>query len=62
MKIKTKLTLGIGLLFALIILLGGVSAWYINLLKGDTENILVDNYNTLEFTSGMLASLEANNN
>ncbi len=61
-KIKTKLTLGIGLLFALIILLGGVSAWYINLLKGDTENILVDNYNTLEFTSGMLASLEVNNN
>lgn len=61
-KIKTKLTLGIGLLFALIILLGGVSAWYINLLKSDTENILVDNYNTLEYTSGMLASLEANNN
>ena len=60
-KIKTKLTLGIGLLFALIILLGAVSAHYVNLLKSDTENILRANYNTLEYTGKMLVYLDSNN-
>lgn len=58
MKIKTKLTLGIGLLFLLIILFGVVSSIYINVLKSDTENILSANYNTLEYTHGMLESFE----
>ena len=60
-KIKTKLTLGIGLLFALIIILGAVSARYVNLLKSDTENILRANYNTLEYTGKMLVYLDSNN-
>lgn len=58
MKIKTKLTLGVGLLFLLIILLSAVGAWYINALKSDTENILVANYNSLEYSRFMLSSLE----
>jgi two-component system, NtrC family, sensor histidine kinase KinB len=58
MKIKTKLTLGVGLLFLLIILLGAVGAIYINELKSDTENILVANYNTLEYSRNMLTALE----
>ncbi len=58
MKIKTKLTLGVGLLFLLIILLGVVGAKYINALKSDTENILVANYKTLEYTRNMLSALE----
>ena len=58
MKIKTKLTLGVGLLFILIILLSLVGARYINALKNDTENILVANYKTLEYTRNMLVSLE----
>ena len=41
MKIKTKLTLGVGLLFILIILLSLVGAFNINALKSDTENILM---------------------
>ncbi|MBK6862000.1 MAG: HAMP domain-containing protein [Saprospiraceae bacterium] len=58
MRIKTKLTLGVGLLFFLIILLSLVGARYINDLKNDTENILVANYNTLEYSRNMLVSLE----
>ncbi len=58
MKIKTKLTLGVGLLFILIILLSSVGAVYINALKSDTENILVANYNSLEHARFMLSSLE----
>jgi two-component system, NtrC family, sensor histidine kinase KinB len=57
-KIKTKLTLGVGLLFLLIILLSLVGAKYINELKTDTENILVANYNSLEYSRNMLTALE----
>lgn len=58
MKIKTKLTLGVGLLFLLIILLSAVGAKYINELKLDTENILVANYNSLEYSRNMLSAIE----
>lgn len=58
MKIKTKLTLGVGLLFILIILLSVVGTSYINALKSDTENILVANYNTLEYGRNMLIALD----
>jgi signal transduction histidine kinase len=62
MKIKTKLTLGVGLLFLLIILLSLVGTTYVNALKNDTENILVSNYNTLEYSRNMLIALEENSN
>lgn len=58
MKIKTKLTFGVGLLFCLIILLAGVSIRYINDLKKDTNNILISNYNTLEYSRNMLLALD----
>jgi len=54
MKIKTQLTLGIGLLFSLIILLSIVSIQKINGLSKDTENILKENYNTLDYCRNML--------
>ncbi len=59
MRIKTKLTLGVGLLFILIILLGSVGASYIHSLKKDTENILHDNYNSLLYAKTMLQTLDA---
>lgn len=49
MKLKTKLTLGVGLLFLLIVLLSVIGALYINKLKSDTEKILTANYNSLEY-------------
>ncbi|NBA88976.1 HAMP domain-containing protein [Emticicia sp. CRIBPO] len=58
MKIRTKLTLGVGLLFILITLLTFVGARYINALKNDTENILKANYNTLEYSRNILIALD----
>lgn len=58
MKIKTRLTFGVGLLFILIILLAGVSTKYVNSLKNDTKNILTANYNTLEYGRNMLLALD----
>lgn len=58
MKIKTKLNFGVGLLFLMIIVLAVISGWYINQLKKDTNNILIANYNTLEYSRDMLLTLE----
>lgn len=59
MKIKAKLLLGIGLLFAMIALLTALSSIFINKLSGDTKNILVANYNTLDYSRKMLIALNA---
>lgn len=58
MKIKTKLNIGVGLLFVMILLLAVISGWYINQLKKETGNILEANYNTLEYSRNMLLALE----
>lgn len=57
MKIKTKLILGIGLLFLLITLSSIVGITYINKLKSDANNILIDNFNSLQYAKNMLAAL-----
>ena len=58
MRIKTKLNLGVGLLFLMIIILSLVSAYSVFLIKADTENILKANYNTLEYSRNMILSLD----
>lgn len=58
MKIKTKLTSGIGLLFIIIVLLGALAISYIHKLSDDTQNILADNYNSLDYAKGMLHALD----
>lgn len=58
MKLKTKLTLGVGLLFLLIVLLSVIGSVYINKLKSDTEKILTANYNSLEFSKNMFLALD----
>ena len=58
MKIKTKLILAVGLLFILIIFLALVGTLNINRLKSETENILLANYNTLEYGRNMLKALD----
>jgi len=58
MNIKTKLLSGVGLLFALILVLAATSVYYVNALKRDTHNILVDNYNTLEYGRSMLLAID----
>ena len=58
MKIKPKLRLSLGLLFLLILLQSLVASRYVYKLKDDTANILVDNYNTLEFARNMMLALD----
>lgn len=58
MKIKAKLNLGVGLLFALIILLALVSIRQVYVLAADSKNILTANYNSLEYARNMLQALE----
>ena len=58
LKIKTKLRYGIGLLFAMIVLLGGISVKNISDMSADTRNILADNYNSLLYSRRMLDALE----
>lgn len=57
MKIKTKLFLGVGLLFAMIALVTILSATYVNKLSGEAKNILADNYNTIDYCRRMLNAL-----
>ena len=58
MKIKTKLTLGVGLLFLMIVLLSVVSAINIYKQKSDIEKILIANYNSLEYSKNMMLALD----
>ena len=58
MRTKEKRTFGVGVLFLLIVLLAGVSTYYVNSLKKDTKNILLANYNTLEYGRNMLLALD----
>lgn len=58
LKIKTKLTFGLGLLLVAIVLLGGLSLKNVNDIASDTRNILSDNYNSLLYSRRMLDALE----
>lgn len=58
MKIKTKLRLGIGLLFAMITVLAVVGIRQVSLLSADARNILIANHNSLEYTRQMLRALD----
>ena len=57
MKIQRRITLGIGILFAMILLLGIQSVSYVRQLSRATGTILADNYNSLQYAGGMLQSL-----
>jgi two-component system, NtrC family, sensor histidine kinase KinB len=58
MKIKTKLFLGIGLLFLMISALTIIGTVNIDSLKNDTDNILSANYNSLDYCRNMLFVLD----
>lgn len=57
MKIKTKIALTIGLLLAIITLLGYFTAYTTENVKRNTENILVANYNSVKYAQKMLWAL-----
>ncbi|MVZ65265.1 HAMP domain-containing protein [Sphingobacterium sp. DK4209] len=58
MKIKTKLNIGIGLLFLMILMLAFSSTWYVSALKKDGENILAANYLSVEYARNMLEAAD----
>lgn len=60
MKIKIKLFLGLGILFTMIALLTILSTVFVNRLSADTKNILVANYNTIDYSRKMLIALNNN--
>lgn len=57
MKIRSKLTYSIGSLLLVIIFLGLFSSHNISQMKRDTENILVDNYNSVSYAQKMQSAL-----
>lgn len=50
MKIKTKLRLGFGFLFVVVIFFGAISLYYINDISKSSKIILKDNYESLKYT------------
>lgn len=58
MKVKTKLLLGVGTLFLMIVALAAIGSFYINKSKNDTKNILVANYNSLIYSKKMIQALD----
>jgi signal transduction histidine kinase len=57
MRIKKKISFGIGLLFSLILILAVVSVEQINSLASDSENILKNNHQTVVYVKEMLRAL-----
>lgn len=58
MRIKTKLRLGVGLLFFMIVLLVALAVRQVHVIADDTENILVANYNSLDYSRNMMKELD----
>ncbi len=59
MKIKTKLRLGFGFLFAVVIFFGSLSLFYVNEIAKSSRVILKDNYETLRYVREMRQVLDA---
>lgn len=61
MKIKTKLRLGFGFLFVVVLFFGGSSMYYLNKIAGSAKVILKDNYESLNYTAEMRRILDEGN-
>lgn len=59
MKIRTKLTLSVGFLFLLILILVVVGVKYTNKTADETQAILADNYNSVEYSRNMFMVLDS---
>lgn len=58
MSIKTKVAWGVTFLFALILAIGGLGLYYLHSLARSSQQILVDNYESMEYAHQILAACE----
>ncbi len=58
MKLKTKLSLGLSFLFAVILVFGMMGIFYINRLSNDSAKVLKNNHESLVYSNNMLKALE----
>ena len=57
-SIKSKIALGISILFALLLAVSIVAIVFINLLSSKTENLLTANYNTIQYCTEMSEAID----
>ena len=57
MRLKTKLIIGLGFLFIVILVFGILSIASINRLKNNSDKVLKNNYETLVYNNNMLEAL-----
>jgi NtrC-family two-component system sensor histidine kinase KinB len=58
MSIKIKVALGVLFLFLVILTIGGLGLYYLQRLSADSENILTDNYETLQYTKDIISQCD----
>ncbi len=58
MKVKTKLRLGFGFLFLVVLFFGSMSLYYMNKISVSSKVILKDNYKSIRFTGEMRTILD----
>ena len=58
MKVKSKIWLGFGFLLMVVLFFGAVSLFYINQISGNTQVILKDNYESLNYCREMRTVLD----
>jgi hypothetical protein len=58
MVLKTKLSLGIGFLFLIILTLAGFCSYYVERLGQRADNILRDNYDSIVYSRNMVSALD----
>jgi hypothetical protein len=58
MVLKTKLSLGLGFLFAIIFALAFFCAYYVGKLSEEADSVLKNNYDSIVYSKNMLSSLD----
>src|SRR5215831_1900497 len=62
MNIKTKISLGLFFLFAVILIVGGISIYYLTAISEDAKNIIKANYESIEYMQRMTTALDSMKN
>lgn len=58
MTIKSKLSLGLFFLFTVILIVGGISIYYLSDISADARNIIKANYESIDYMQGMTSGLD----